>query len=238
MRRSTTERLLKDPDMLNRYRHLIPRGPLSEAQKLLIGEKNTRYRFSPPDVLTPDIAFLIGAYLSDGHINKKGHTFEYSSVDRESIDNLNAVVSRVVPNQHTHISFRPVGKDTKRKQDIFRLTVLNKELCCWLLRETGRKDHIPAVVFDLGRECQLSTLSALFDGDGSAHSGGVYIASSFGWLPDAYRLLHQLMIPSRVRVQQILPGDRPYLRIDIRKSDFLASGIRFTIHRKRLVHGF
>lgn len=208
-----------------------PGKPITEENKRLISLTNTKYHFQFT-AMSPELAYLLGTYTTDGSIGNHGSTFDLAVADLEFADKAADCILKLAPNQHIHRSERPPRG--RNKVTLFRVTFSNVQLCSWLLTITERKGRVPDCIMDADVDSQRAYLGAIFDGDGSsARSNVIYVATSFHWIFGVHELCTQLgMQPHPIHIQQYLSGDRPYYRFEINKDDFYNAGVHFTILRK------
>lgn len=169
---------------------------------------------------TPDLAYLIGAYLTDGWISrdyvyKQPSTFTVSVVSTSFADRVELALKQVM---------LPVSRKvlTTPHQDQHAVRCYNSAFCRWLLWQCIDKEHIPADLEFATDEAKLEFLAAIIDGDGHVTNiGAIRIRSTNGWINDLPSFLDDLDIRHAENVDSILPDGKPYHCVSIRRSDYV-----------------
>ena len=182
------------------------------------------YKF---DKITPDLAYLIGLYISEGNIDKYqlritcgddiSYAFKRLGIKYTTSDNLHYTVSSL----SLCDLFRHLGFDTSKK---------------------AKEKEIPERLFSMSRENIVAMLQGLFDGDGYATSRGyvTYGSTSVKLINQIRMLLNNFGILTGKRKVTIAPTKKVkvfstvyYLEVSARFSKSFFENIGFQLERKQ-----
>lgn len=155
-----------------------------QVKKHAIENRNTtRIEPTTPAYMTPELAFIIGALISEGSFGKYRTDISNSNVAYlkklksafKKVFNLDCLV---VKTQVKGDSLRIKGKDYIASRDVYQLIVCSRTLCSWWENlglkssaEHGRRSAfykvVPWSILQADADSQLSFLAAYIEGDGS-----------------------------------------------------------------------
>jgi len=156
-------------------------------------------KYSIPVVLkvTPELAKLIGYFISDGHYTSKD--LRITAKDEEiREDIINAIRSLGLP-------YSMLLKEGKAPQIVIGSRLLRLIFkYVFKIPEKAPNKRLPRQVFEFPLEAKLALISGLFNGDGyvvrgKRHLSIGYASTSKGLIRDIYYLLASLGIFSRIR---------------------------------------
>jgi len=196
--------------------------------------------------LNKHIAYLLGAYLSDGTIyaNKRGWLqFTLEVIDEDFAQHVQEAINGVTRQAHKTIFVREaLGKF------YYKAYTGNQELCHWLKETTLDKAIIPGSVYKAEAVLQRHFLAGLMDGDGWLcvgrkvawePSGAMGLQFHLGfactapWICDVASMFRKLGVTVHGPRRQENGGIRPLYRLGFNKQSFLKAGMYFTIERKQ-----
>ena len=192
--------------------------------------------------LNKSIAYLLGAYLSDGNIykdRKKGWAqFTLEVIDQDFAERVQEAIVALTGQVTTTVFVR----ETPGKS-YFKAYSGNQDLCRWLIEITNDKGLIPDIIWQASPELQKEFIAGLLDGDGwfcmgtrsdrdtkQFHLG---YACTDPWIHDMVAMLHKLGVRTGRVIRQENGGVKPLYRFEINKESFVGSGMYFTIKRKQ-----
>ncbi len=134
--------------------------------------RSRRQRHELPAHLTTDLAFLLGAFVAEGHFGK--YVVEFTNTQGDFADVFQATWERVFPTCRLHTFLRePVGYGEKR---FWQMQVVSRQVIAFLknLGLSGKSAvrEIPEVVLRCPQAVAAAFLRALYEGDGSVERSG------------------------------------------------------------------
>jgi len=191
---------------------------------------------------SPDLAYLIGIYITDGWLSCNHTTRKWNQVsivtttDAITIRTKEAIlgiglkprVARRTPN----------GKGSKLQTII---TIYHTVFATWLHDTCNRKAQIPSYLFDAPIAHKLEFLAGVIDGDGSVSKAGyIKVNGSYHWITQLPAFIGCAGIRTpKLNTVCILASGKPYYQLSINRSDYLALG-GTTYHpqkKERITHG-
>lgn len=200
-------------------------------------------------------AYLLGAYLGDGHVahrhkynrgnkNANGnHQFTIASIDKDLLKRTKRCIKKCFPKFEGSLNINRAARNGKQKGYIYRLDIYNKELCDFLIDTTNWKKKLPKFS---NKKLFREFVAGLMDTDG-------WIAENFSrteqiwkwqmgfavnlpWLKYFKIQLEKFGVHSgsiqRV-TQKTSPNWVDCYRIYINIRDFINAGLYFRVKRKR-----
>lgn len=168
------------------------------------------------------LAYIIGAYLTDGFVRRSYRTKEPTqfSVSVTSYEFV-AQVERCLDQ---------CGLKPKRQQDIvrddrlprFTISTYCSMFATWIHNQCRGKAQIPDYLFSVPFTHQLAFLAGIIDGDGHVtKDGSIKIRGIDDWIKMLPTLLEHMQIRSSgLKVSELLKSGKAYFRVSIRRSDF------------------
>lgn len=150
--------------------------------------------------LTPKIAYILGAFIGDGHIgNRYGHGGDvvFSDLDRPTISNkIKCLVNE---------TFGILPKEERRKGLVYHSSALATVLNCMGINRGNKSKiaRIPKLVFYQDNEYAANLLSGLFNADGNASKHMITFSTvSKGLAQDIKWLLLKLGIVASIHKRE------------------------------------
>lgn len=214
---------LTSDEFLTRVRNQAVKANLA-ANESRWGEKQRNdWKFT---VISPELAYVIGVYLTDGWMNIKRHTFGLD-VTSESFSNyFRKCVSQLGLETKTRIRTKH-GDGHKGTKPMYRTSFYSRTLCEWLDGNCQNKETIPTCIMDAPLECQIAFISGAVDGDGmvSNENGSVSIYGSKSWMSQLPLLLSLMGIRTGgYRYIKTLPSGKNYYAVSVHRQDFIDKG--------------
>ena len=204
------------------------------------------------DSSSVEIAYIIGLFLTEGTISFDHRTrlpinLTFSSTTPELLNRLEVCFSAIkLMTKRSRFWQRPTHSEKhnihiKGGGYIEHLICYSSMFTRWLTAVCSGKEHLPVFLFDAPLDHQISTISAIIDGDGSVFkSGAIRVRNTCAWIGDFPRFLSGASIRnSGLAIERILPSGKNYYRVSIRRKDFRDNG-GFCYHPRkqhRILHG-
>ena len=169
-------------------------------------------------------AYLLGAYLSDGHLrwdlNSPHPVWNVS--DEPFADCISIALSKV----NSPHAFRQYFYTWKLRKRYWQVEEYAKgRFGLWLAGIAPEKNYLPKVP----KKSVRSLIAGLMDGDGSFGLGGLSFAGSKGFVLDFYTLLQSLGVKVSEKIGR--QGSCYYWYINV--ETYLAAGLNFAMPRKQ-----
>jgi hypothetical protein len=199
--------------------------------------------------LNKHIAYLLGAYMTDGCISENGkgwQMFTLEVIDQDFAEHVQEAINALTEQKHGSIFIRE-----SRGKQLYKAYTGNQELCEWLQKATFDKQIIPDAIWEATPELQKAFVAGAMDGDGWICVGqrgdresrlqfNIGFANSSPWTHDLVAMLRKLGAKIGKVGRQREGADRwdgkplkPLYRFTINIGSFVDSGLHFTIQRKR-----
>lgn len=190
--------------------------------------------------VTGSSAYLIGAYLGDGHCRKDGYAFMLTSMDEDVVNRVSECAKDVVGKPGT------ISKSTIA--NCFNLVVCSKELVSALAQMTSNRERIPRKMMTAPKPISFEVVSGLMDTDGFIaenkfnNKDGTHhwrynlgIGSTSRWLEDLRSLLCRLdvRVGNPVDVPMTSKHRKQCRKMFINLHDFCKGGFYFHCDRKQ-----
>lgn len=124
----------------------------------------------PTRTLTTDLAYFVGAYLSDGYIgpgvNRNKYRFALSVVDKDFAEAVRDSVDILTGRSHKLGRATHFRNHNKNARDQWTVRFCDAGLLTWTLNATRGKGRLPPSIWTADRDAQLHLLAGLMDGDG------------------------------------------------------------------------
>lgn len=203
--------------------------------------------------LNKELAYLLGVYLSDGCIASRekpspGCSFRLNTIDYDFADNtlncLNKIMSNCKGNINKYI-VKPTGF-SKGGREMYSIGVGFTVWRDFFENQTGKKHHIPTVIWNAPLIIKKWFIAGVMDGDGwiaIAVKNRVNPRFNIGvgkaeesWIWEFKQLLEKLNV--KINKPEIIPaGYRnhtiPFVRFKVNTRSFISAGLFFTIERKQ-----
>lgn len=194
---------------------------------------------------TPETAYILGVYLSDGWTHKD--VFELSSIDREYCEEVIRCLEAILIGEFNktirEYSMDKINqnKQVKYTSNLYKIRVRSTDLATWLRIITNSKQTIPQEFIENNPK---ELLSGLMDGDGSISiSKARYdIKGSYkitlcghGYIYQSVQKYPKIFAKLNIRYTETNPKTESvgFVIYNLNKADFVNSGCEFKILRKR-----
>lgn len=173
--------------------------------------------------MSPELAYVIGCYLTDGWINIKRKTIGMDNTCREYVDHfINCLISIGVDakQDQTKTNHHVAHKG---KLPVFRSRAYTQNLVTWLINCCASKSKIPDELLASSNKCKVAFLSACIDGDGCVDTfGSIRVFGSSKYLEQLPVILDSLQIRTGgYKYIKTLPSGKLYCSVSINRTDFL-----------------
>jgi len=211
--------------------------------------------------LNKELAYLFGVYLTDGsisHFSDKWGTynnFSLKAIDEDFVEFTLFCIKKVKPScsanvyiQKPRTRYWPDGRKSKCQQQ-YCLNVGWTDYKDFFENQTGKKHHIPMLIWDASLSIKKWFIAGAMDGDGwiskkrrknkkDKYQFQIGIAGiREGWIYEFRELLQKIGVKtsSMRRIDYIHNQKRktPLASFDIKISSFANHGLFFTIKRKQ-----
>lgn len=179
---------------------------------------------------SPELAYIVGAYITDGTISKdeRLHQYRRMVITNTNVDMMNKIYESMTKcNLHPKCG-KPMLSNASHKGVKPKHTISTNVsmFARWLASECGYKTHIPKYLFTSPLEDKLAFLAGVIDGDGSVSlQGTISIAGIDEWLNELAPLLLSMGISTKgAYPTSVLPSGKTLYRISINRKTFLAAG--------------
>lgn len=206
--------------------------------------------------LNKELAYLLGVYLTDGSISTKtkpesGCTFQLQVIDSDFAERVLEYLKVILPGCKANIgvySQKRTGFAENNKTEIVKYCV-GVGFTKWkdfFFNQTGRKHHIPSVIWDASLQIKKWFIAGIMDGDGwisvtkenrtnERFSVGVGKVEE-SWIWEFKQLLEEIGV--KVTKPEIIPAGYgnhlvPFVRLHMNVRSFISTGLFFTISRKQ-----
>jgi len=195
-----------------------------------------------PEILSPSLAYLVGAWITDGNINTATGQLCIFNADRRFLGEIaKCAKGSGLPSVRIwerSLSRKSGSLGTARQ---FICTIYSILLTRWLATAFGpRKEHIAPIVFESSLESKVRFISAVIDGDGHVgKDGSIRVRKTHDWLLHLPALCASAGIRcSEASIARVLPSGKPYRNVGINRQEFLAAGGHCMIasKRERMLH--
>lgn len=192
---------------------------------------------------SPELARILGAYLTDGWINfghgtLKPRQVAFAGIYKEYMQEVFRCLD------HCGLSPRWQAirnREAENRQTLYSVATYVSLFAEWLNIEAPNKSKIPEFLWNSPLDDKLAFVSSVIDGDGSVGKDGtITIRKTFEWileLPDFCRSFG--LGATNIHVTAILESGKPYFRTSIKRSDFRnLGGFCFVAHKQeRILNG-
>ena len=199
--------------------------------------------------LTPELAYLIGNYLTDGSIcrNKRPihgkeyicYQFKSSSIDKELTQYLKKCLEKILQKKiETHWELKPGNRQVQ-----YYISVTNNDLFSWMKRICKGKARIPEIIWKADENIKRYFIAGIMDGDGfiseNPTKGRMYYKMGIcgqeeekPWFREIKQFLQSfgLIVGKRKEDKRKNP---PVISYEINKESFLRKNCGFHIRRKQ-----
>lgn len=149
-----------------------------------IANSNIKYDFNPKTI-TPDIAYFIGLYISEGSVYKKYKNDKLLTANMTITcgDDIREATKNIGIHQSSHDGLH----NTFSSVNLIKFF----EYLGFDLSQHAHEKEIPGRIFEMSKKNVAAMLSGIFDGDGTSHStrGNVAVCSTSKILVDQIRVL-------------------------------------------------
>jgi hypothetical protein len=197
------------------------------------------------DVVTPDLAYILGVYLGDGSIycnHKRNDTliFSLEAIDRDFVEETKRILELLLQRSFT------IKESNRNKTPLYKLRFGNNSFCKWLQNETRCKNELPKCIPLENTPVTKRFLEGLLDSEGYVSvskkpqprykrlSYKLGIAMSSPWideLPKYFEAVGVRITSKRTRLCNKMT--KPSTEYSLSLLDFIPSGLKFNIKRKQ-----
>lgn len=173
--------------------------------------------------MSPELAYIVGSYLTDGWVNIKRHTLGLD-VTSETFAKYFTECLVKVGLQPANAIRTKLPKTHKGKRAIHRSHVYSRTLCVWLKEQCCEKEKIPLAIFQSSLECQIAFLAGAIDGDGMVANEGGHIAvyGCCAWMSELPILLQWMNIRTGgYRFIKTLESGKDFYAVSVHRQDFI-----------------
>lgn len=165
-----------------------------------------------------DLAYLIGMFLTDGTINKKG--YRVNSTSDEIAERVTTTGSAIglIPRCYIQVD----RSDSIGDKPLHYIELNSVYFGRWMLSVCGKKERIPEFLYAAPIEHKVAFLSAVIDGDGHVDiEGTIRIMKTLDWLFELPSFCQSMGIRSSISEDRILESGKIVRRVTVRRSDFV-----------------
>lgn len=204
--------------MLNTTRNLVK--TVVRENKLGLGRGPVK--FWEYKGMTQEFAYIVGAYLTDGSITS-GH-FKLSVKDKEFADFFEKCMNEY-------------GMLCKNSfdNDFYIVTYCSVMFEQWIKSECDGKNKIPDYIKNSSKECKMSFISALIDGDGTVRKKRtIRICGTFQYILQLEKFLNDMGMTGTTSCQkEFTINKKNYYTVYINPNQFVENGGKCAISRKQ-----
>lgn len=195
--------------------------------------------------MSPELAYIAGAYITDGWIK-----FEYKTktprqmsiaVTSEEFSRTVYEYLRVIGCKSTIKYNDKIHPSRKGKKPQWITYTCASDFCKWIYEATQNKQKIPDEIMASDANCKIAFLCGVIDGDGhlDAYDGLISVSNCDTFLFDLPALLDSLEVKhSDVTVRKILPSGLTLWRVAINRKDFLCHNpTLYVTHKQARLYG-
>lgn len=205
--------------------------------------KNMNLKSISSENLDKDTAYLLGVYLTDGSITKE-NKFILQVIDKDFAENTLSCIKKIKTDCNANIWTRDNKTGTWNKQIQYCISVGFTRFKYFFEEQTGKKHHIPYIIWDAPLIIKKWFIAGIMDGDGWISKTKRQNSDKYqyrvgiggieeGWIYEFEKLLHQMGV-STCKKELIKKENRiPFVRFSIKTKDFKEKGLFFTIKRKQ-----
>jgi hypothetical protein len=192
-------------------------------------------------ILSKEIAYLLGVYLTDGLITECN--FQLQVVDEDFINTVYAYLKKFFPNSNATIRERKdISGWNKKKRYVLKIGI--GKYAEWFKNQTNNKHHLPISIWHQNDGVKRWFIAGVMDGDGwisvkkRKHCsdkfqycigiGGV----EDGWIHEFRELLCSFDVKCNKIERVLTRNGRWFCRFSIRPKTFFDAKLFFTIKRK------
>jgi len=182
------------------------------------------------DQLSPELSYLMGAYITDGTITKEYKTgnltgINISSTTSEYLEYIRKCISCIglVPHECSRGPTDTIRWGNKPQHAV---AAYSRMFAKWIYDQCDQKSKIPQIIFNATEQNKINFVAGAIDGDGSVDKEGcIRIREIDKWLFDLPALLRTIGIRcSDCRLVEVLPSGKLYNGLSIRRSDYVKHG--------------
>lgn len=192
--------------------------------------------------LSKEMAYLFGVYLTDGCITGEGK-FILQVIDKDFAEQTLKCIKAVYPTCTAEVWERENTKGKWNKNTQYCISCGFTSLKPFFEQQTGKKHHVPYIIWGAPRIVQKWFVAGIMDGDGyitkTKRKNGKYSYKigvgkvEDGWILEFEELLHKLGVKTGKRQRSLTKNGVPFICLVIKNNSFLENGLFFTIGRKK-----
>jgi intein/homing endonuclease len=187
------------------------------------------------------MAYLLGVYLTDGSISSE-NKFQLQVIDREFADFTLECIKKIKPDCKSSVYVRDATNSGWNKQIQYCINPGFTRFKNFFEIQTGKKHHIPFIIWDAPLVIKKWFIAGIMDGDGwvAYHTSQNRVQWTMGigkvekgWIYEFKELLEKLQIKIYKPHRRITKNGIPFVSFNINIEDFISRGLFFTINRKQ-----
>lgn len=217
--------------------------------------KNMNLETISSENLNKELAYLLGVYLTDGSISNFSDkwgtysNFSLKSIDRDFVEKTLSCIKKLIPECKANVYEQEARE---RKWPDGKISACKKQYCLnvgftkqkdFFENQTGKKHHIPMIIWNTPLDIKKSFIAGLMDGDGfisvinrcdgviQTNIGMGQVES--GWIYEFIQLMNEMGV--KTRKPEIATKNRniPVVSVRLNLEDYISGGFFFTIERKQ-----
>lgn len=192
-------------------------------------------------ILTKELAYLLGVYLTDGSIS--GKNFEMGVIDRDFAEFTLQCLKKIKPDSKSFVRIND-EKTGWNKSTIFRIKVGLGDYAEWFQRITNHKHHLPFNIWKENDGIKRWFIAGIMDGDGWISKTARVNSPQFqyrigiggveeGWIYEFRELLNSFSVKCNKIERVLTKSGKWFCRFNVKPKTFFDAKLFFTIKRKQ-----
>lgn len=192
--------------------------------------------------LSKEVAYLLGVYLTDGYITGEGK-FLLQVIDEDFAATVLCAIKKIKSDCTASVFTRENLKGGRDKKPQFCVSAGFTSLRPFFENQTGKKHHIPFVIWDAPLAIKKWFIAGIMDGDGyvayhTRPNGDLQWTVGVGkveegWIFEFKELLEKMGVKVLKPYRFLTKNGVPFVTFNINPTSFKEHGLFFTIGRKQ-----